>query len=116
MRGHTKLRAFQLADEVALMVYKATRSFPKDELYGMTAQLRRGAVSVSSNIVEGCARKGEGDYLRFLDIAYGSLCELQYQISLAERLQYLSLEDAVPLKDKVTEASKVLSALIRSIR
>ena len=77
MRDHSKLRAFELADEVALLVYKSTRSFPREELYGLTSQLRRSAVSVPSNIVEGCGRNSEADYMRFLDIAYGSLKELR---------------------------------------
>ncbi|MCD6405997.1 MAG: four helix bundle protein [Planctomycetes bacterium] len=116
MRDHTKLRAFELADEVTVMVYRATRSLPKDEQYGLTSQMRRAAVSVPSNIVEGCARQTEAEYLRFLGIAYGSLCELQYQVSLAERLGFLKTDDVSELKEKVTEASKVLSALIRSLR
>ena len=86
MRDHTKLRAFELADEVALLVYKVTAGFPKEELYGLTSQMRRAAVSVPSNIVEGCARDSQADYLRFLNIAFGSFRELHYQLSLSERL------------------------------
>ena len=82
MRDHTKLRAFELADEVALLIYQVTADFPKEELYGLTAQMRRAAVSVPSNIVEGCARNSQADYLRFLYIAFGSLRELHYQLGL----------------------------------
>jgi four helix bundle protein len=82
MRDHTKLRAFELADEVALLVYKVTAGFPKEEVYGLTSQMRRAAVSVPSNIVEGCARDSQADYLRFLNIALGSLRELHYQLGL----------------------------------
>jgi four helix bundle protein len=64
MRDHTKLRAFELADEVVLLIYRATRKFPKDENYGLTSQMRRAAVSVPSNIVEGCARMSQAEYLR----------------------------------------------------
>ena len=70
MRDHTKLRAFELADEVAMLVYRVTAGFPKEELFGLTSQIRRAAVSVSSNIVEGCARDSEAEYLRFLKIAF----------------------------------------------
>ena len=63
MRDHTKLRAFELADEVALLIYQVTAGFPKEEQYGLTSQMRRTAVSVPSNIVEGCARDSQADYL-----------------------------------------------------
>ena len=68
MRDHKKLRAFELADEVAVLVYRVTAGFPREELYGLTSQMRRAAVSVPSNIVEGCARDSQADYLRFLYI------------------------------------------------
>ena len=71
MRDHTKLRAFELADEVAVLVYRMTARFPREELYGLTSQMRRAAVSVPSNIVEGCARDSHADYLRFLNMAFG---------------------------------------------
>ena len=114
MRDHTKLRAFELADEVALLTYRHTSSFPKAEQFGLTSQMRRAAVSVPSNIVEGCARDSSADYVRFLDIAFGSLRELDYQLSLATRLAFVSSE--TELHAKVHETSKVLGALIRSLR
>lgn len=86
MRDHTNLRAFDLADRLALLVYKSTASFPREEVFGLTSQMRRGAVSIASNIVEGCARESLADYIRFLDIAYGSAREVEYQVSLARRL------------------------------
>ena len=76
MRDHTKLRAFELADEVVLLIYRATVGFPKEEIYGLTSQMRRAAISVPSNIVEGCARESQTEYLRFLGIAFGSIREL----------------------------------------
>jgi four helix bundle protein len=116
MRDHTKLRAFELADQSALAVYKATRNFPKEEQFGLTSQMRRAAVSCASNIVEGCARNSESDYLRFLDMAYGSVREVEYQASLAHRLGYVSAEAYEPLRERCVETSKVLGALIRSLR
>jgi len=116
MRDHTKLRAFELTDALALAVYRATQRFPREERFGLTSQMRRAAVSVPSNIVEGCARHGERDYLHFLDMAYGSCRELEYQISLALRLQYLNEEIHPALASNCQETSKVLNGLIRSLR
>ena len=90
MRDHTQLRAFELADEVVMLVYRTTTGFPKEELFGLTSQIRRAAVSVPSHIVEGCARDSEAEYLRFLNIAFGSLRELHYQLNLSKRLGFLA--------------------------
>ncbi|OAI53330.1 four helix bundle protein [Planctomyces sp. SCGC AG-212-M04] len=114
MRDHKKLRAFDLADQLALSVYELTRDFPRAEMFGLAAQLRRAAVSAASNIVEGCARHSLADYLRFLDMAYGSVREVEYQISLATRLGYL--KDAEVITKLAAEASRVLNGLIRSLR
>jgi len=115
MRDHTKLRAFELSDEVVVMIYRITRDFPKDEIYGLTSQMRRAGVSVASNIVEGCARKTQSEYQRFLEIAYGSLKELHYQFGLAHRLGYISEIEFNNGNLKLIEAGKVLGALIRSM-
>ena len=116
MRDHFKLRAFDLADEVTLLVYRVTQKFPKEEIYGLTSQMRRAAVSVPSNIVEGCARESETEYLRFLEIAFGSLRELHYQLGLSMRLGYQEAVEYSVCEEKIIEAEKVLNALIRSIR
>jgi four helix bundle protein len=116
MRDHTKLRAFELADELAFLVYQVTAGYPKEELCGLTSQMRRAAVSVPSNIVEGCARNSQLDYLRFITIAFGSLRELHYQLGLSKRLGFLKNQDLSLIEPKVVEAEKVINGLIRSLR
>ena len=116
MRDHTKLRAFELADQVAFYIYKITRGFPKEEVYGMTSQIRRAAVSVPSNIVEGCARESQTEYHRFLEIAFGSLRELSYQFSLSKRLGYFKQKDVSECASLISETEKVLGGLLKSMR
>ena len=116
VRDHTKLRAFELADELTLLVYRVTAGFPKQEMFGLTSQIRRSAVSVPSNIVEGCARGSEADYLRFLNIAFGSLRELHYQLDLSKRSGFLPNENLSLIESMVVETEKVMNGLIRALR
>ena len=116
MRNHKKLRAFELADEIVILTYQLTKGFPKDEIFGLTSQMRRAAVSIPSNIVEGCARESQVEYLRFLEIAFSSLRELHYQFGLAKRLGYLAMANVSDCNIKLMEAEKVLGALVRSMR
>ncbi len=116
MRDYRKLRAFELADELVLSVYYATRSFPREEMFGLTSQLRRAAVSIPSNIVEGSARDSLADYLRFLNIAFSSAQEVGYQISLASKLGYLGKKDQEKLEPKTHELAKVLNGLISALK
>lgn len=116
MRDHKKLDAFKLADELALLIYRITASFPKEEMYGLTSQMRRASVSVPSNIVEGCARESQTEYLRFLEIAFSSLRELSYQFDLACRLEFVKEVDIQSCVTKIVDTEKVLSGLIRSFR
>ncbi|WP_442510569.1 four helix bundle protein [Novipirellula sp. SH528] len=116
MRDHRKLRAFELADQLVMSVYSATRTFPKDEMFGLTSQLRRASVSIASNIVEGCARNSEADFLRFLDMAFGSIREVEYQLTIVQRLEYTNSETAEQLASQADETARVLAGLIRSLR
>lgn len=116
MRDHNKLKAFELSDQLVLYIYQMTKTFPKDEIYGLTSQMRRAAVSVPSNIVEGCSRTSEAEFIRFLDIANSSLRELHYQFTLATKLGYIEASAAIEGSSKLMETSKVLNGLILSIR
>lgn len=116
MRDHRQLRAFQLADELVLLVYRTTCDFPKEEVFGLRSQIRRSAVSVPSNVVEGCAKTSSLEHLRFLEIAFGSLRELSYQLELSHRLGYVKKTDWDALAKRLEETDKVFTALFRSRR
>lgn len=115
MRDHKKLAVFSLADQLAFTVYTLTQSFPVDERFGLTSQLRRAAISVPTNIVEGAARSSSKEFARFLNVAYGSARELQYQISLSTRLQLVDELAARPVSDLAERTSKALHSLILSL-
>ena len=87
---YKNLKVWQKADELAIEIYHITSTFPKDELYGMISQLRRAAISIPTNIVEGYARKGDKELARFINIAIGSLAEVEYLIEFSKKLEYLN--------------------------
>lgn len=116
MRDWRRLDAFSMADELAVSVLTATKEMPTHQRYVLTNQIERSALSVPSNIVEGCARHTEAEYLRFLDIAYGSACELQYQLSVAARLSYLPQDRYEVLREQAERVARTLNKLIRAIR
>lgn len=115
MRDYTKIDAWRLADDLTVAVYERTRSFPREEMYGLTSQLRRVAYSVPANIVEGSSRESKRDYLHFLYIARGSLSETQYFIHLAHRLGYLSAKEADALREQTKIAFACLHGLIKAV-
>lgn len=115
-RDHRKLDAFKLADQMAIAVYLATGDFPKSETYGLRGQLRRAAVSIPTNIVEGCARESSAEYLRFLDIALGSARETGYLLNLAKRLSFVEASMAEPVEALGNRVAGALVNLRRSLR
>jgi four helix bundle protein len=115
MRDYTKIEAWRLADDLTVAIYESTRCFPKEEIYGLTSQLRRAAYSVPANIVEGASRESKKDYLHFLYIARGSLSEAQYFIHLAQRLRYLTPDDAEALRQQTKITFACLHGLIRAV-
>jgi four helix bundle protein len=115
MRDYTKIAAWKLADELTVALYERTRTFPREEVYGLTSQLRRAAYSVAANIVEGASRESQKDYLHFLHIARGSLSEAQYFVHLAHRLGYLSSEEAERFRAQTKGVFGCLHGLIRAV-
>jgi four helix bundle protein len=115
MRDYTKIEAWRLADDLTVAIYERTRLFPKEEIYGLTSQLRRASYSVPANIVEGSSRESKKDYLHFLYIARGSLSETQYFIHLARRLGYISSEEADALHGQTKLTFGCLHGLIQVV-
>ena len=114
MGNYRQLSVWKLAHNVALRIYRATGGFPDHERYGLTAQLRRAAVSVVSNIAEGSGRQGDREHVRFLKIARGSICEVECQLLLSRDLGYLKAELWKLLDDDCQDTSRMLNGLIRS--
>lgn len=104
MRDHRRVEAFRLADDLVIGVYRDTKSWPAEERFGLTSQVRRAAVSIVSNIVEGCARQSEREYLRFIEVAYGSARELGYQLSLGKRLEMPVSDELLAVADRASTA------------
>ena len=109
-----KLKVWKVAVELAKDVYVLTQQFPSSEIYGLTNQLRRAIVSVSSNIAEGSIRASKNDKKRFYDIAAGSLMETLSQIMLAKELGFIDAECYLIFRDKLGNVSRMLDALIKS--
>ena len=115
MRDYTKINAWKLADDLTVAIYERTRRFPKEEMYGVTSQIRRSSFSVPANIAEGSSRNSQRDYLHFLYIARGSLSETQYFLHLSERLGYLPAAEAQALQSQTTAAFRCLHGLISAV-
>lgn len=109
------LKVWQKSMDLVVEVYRASTSFPSEECYGLTAQMRRSAVSVPSNIAEGNGRRGRREYLRFLSVASGSLAELETQILLSQRLSYLNDQICSDLMTRTDEIGRMLVGLRDSL-
>ena len=115
VQHYQQLIAWQKAIDVVTAVYQATARFPKEELYGLTSQMRRAAVSIPSNIAEGQGRKSRGEFQHFLGIAKGSLFELETQVVISVRLRFLNAIDTKPLEDKIHELGRIVNGLVASL-
>ncbi|MFH1386488.1 MAG: four helix bundle protein [bacterium] len=115
MRDYKNIKAYQLAAELVIEIYKVTKAFPKEEIYGLTSQLRRAAVSVPTNIAEGASRNHKRDYLQFLYISRGSLAEVECLLQLGYKLDYLDENKHRQLAGCRDELAKMLFGLIRAV-
>jgi four helix bundle protein len=111
IKSYRDLRVWQLGMDLVVQVYILTQSFPRDEIYGLTNQVRRAAVSIPSNIAEGHTREHTKEYLYHVSVAQGSLAELETQIEIAARLQYLTSEQLGSILEQATSLGKQLYAL-----
>lgn len=115
VRSYKDLIVWQKAMDLVELVYHLTKLFPKDEQYGLSNQLRRAAVSIPSNIAEGQARNSTAEFRNFLSIARGSLAELETQLLIAERLNYIEQEKLAGLMNIQTEINKMINALMNKL-
>jgi four helix bundle protein len=115
LRSYRELIAWQKSVELVTEIYSITKEFPRDEIYGLTSQLRRSAVSVPSNIAEGQGRATKGEFIPFLGHARGSLFELATQIVIAEKLGYLAPQIELQVASKITEVARILNGLLTSL-
>ena len=116
MQNYHNLDVWQKAHLLAVNVYKSTGTFPKDELYGLTSQIRRAAVSIPSNVAEGCSREGKAEFGQFLKIALGSANETEYQLLLAHDLKFINDESYEKLNEQVDHVRRMLISLIKKSR
>ena len=116
IRSFHELTVWQRSIDLSVQIYSLTRSFPKDELFGLTNQVRRASVSISSNIAEGQSRLSKPEFIHFLSIARGSNAEVRSQLALARRLNFGDIDSIVQCEGLAIEISKMLNALITSLK
>ena len=115
MKDFRDLTVWRKAHELTLSVYRVTKGFPKEELYGLTSQMRRASSSIGANIAEGCGKRTDADFARYVQNAFGSASELEYLLLLAFDLQFLEKADYDELSSKTVEVKKMLAGLIKKI-
>lgn len=116
IQSYKELIAWQKAIEVSVLIYKLTDNFPKSEMFSLVNQLRRASVSIPSNIAEGWARKGLGEYIQFLYIAYGSASEVETQLILSKQLKFGNIVEYEKIESILTEVQKLLYVLIKKLK
>ena len=116
MQDFKKLQVWEKSHDLTLKIYGVTSQFPRDEIYGLTSQIRRACASIPTNIAEGCGRESSADFARFLQIAIGSASETEYLILLVHDLKYLTADQHAELMDTTIRVKKMLSALVKNVR
>ena len=116
MQDFRELKVWQKAPRLTLGVYQATATFPREELYGLTSQIRRASSSIPANIAEGCGRSGQNKFRHFLEIAMGSASELEYHLLLAHDLHILKNSTYPDLNEQTCEVKRMLTSFIRKLR
>jgi four helix bundle protein len=116
LKDFKELKVWHKAYGLALAVYEASRGFPREEIYGLTSQLRRSAVSIGANIAEGCGRRSDGELIRFLQIARGSSSEVEHHLLLARDLRFLSSDIHRDLEKRLQEVQRMLTSLVNAVQ
>ena len=116
MKDFRNLNVWEKGHKITVSIYKLTQSFPKEEMYGLTSQIRRASTSIPTNIAEGCGRGSDADFARFLQMSFGSANETEYLLLLCFELGYISEENYLELNISIQEIKKMLSKLIITIR
>ena len=115
MKDFRDLKVWEKAHALVLACYEVTKSFPRDEIFGLVSQIRRAGSSIPANIAEGCGRRGNGELHRFLQMAMGSASELEYHLLLSKDLGYLKPADHQKMQPMVEEVKRMLASLIRKV-
>jgi four helix bundle protein len=116
MQDFRKLQVWRKSHDLALRIYDVTSQFPREEIYGLTTQIRRACISIPTNIAEGCGRDSVADFARFLQIAMGSASETEYLILVAHDLKFLNSDQFGELTDVTIRVKKMLTSLIKKLR
>jgi four helix bundle protein len=116
VKDFKELKVWAKAHQLTLHVYTVTRDFPRQEVYGLTSQMRRAAVSIAANIAEGCGRRSDGELTRFLQIARGSASELEYHLLLAKDLGFLAEQEHTRIEATLVEVQRMLTGLVQRVQ
>ena len=116
MKDFKELRVWSKAHQLTVHIYRLTRVFPRDEVYGLTSQLRRSSVSIGANIAEGCGRRSDGELVRFRQIARGSASETEYHLLLAKDLGFLQEGDFHNAEERIVEVQRMLTSLVQRVQ